>query len=145
MADGYAPHLDREHESLQRAARAPEADPGATGHAGPLVARMMDLQRTAGNRAVVQRLQAGGLLAPVQRVVEIDEVSSEVGAAGGATPAADGSAGGTEINDTSVRVNAGTIDLNAAIVRVSGIVQADTVVADSVVASSYTPGAGNAF
>jgi phage baseplate assembly protein gpV len=42
-----------------------------------------------------------------------------------------------------VQVSAGTISLEAGTVAVSGAVRCDTLIANSVVASSYTPGAGN--
>ena len=43
-----------------------------------------------------------------------------------------------EINGSQVEVNAGTL-------RCSGVIQADTVIANSVEAASYTPGAGNVW
>ena len=42
-----------------------------------------------------------------------------------------------------VEVTAGTLTVNAGMSRFSGVVQADTVIINSVVSSSYTPGAGN--
>jgi len=47
------------------------------------------------------------------------------------------------VNASSAEVSAGMLTVNAAMSRFSGVVQADTVVANSVVAASYTPGAGN--
>jgi hypothetical protein len=43
----------------------------------------------------------------------------------------------------AVEVTAGIVTIDAGVVRVSGVLQCDTVVATSVVAASYTPGAGN--
>ena len=43
----------------------------------------------------------------------------------------------------SVEVTAGQVTVNAGMSRFSGVVQAPTVIANSVVSSSYTPGAGN--
>lgn len=43
----------------------------------------------------------------------------------------------------SVEVTAGTVTVNAGMSRFTGVVQAPTVIANSVVSSSYTPGAGN--
>lgn len=43
-----------------------------------------------------------------------------------------------EINGALVSVNAGTL-------RCSGVMQADTVIANTVVAASYTPGTGNVW
>jgi uncharacterized protein involved in type VI secretion and phage assembly len=58
---------------------------------------------------------------------------------------------GITINASAkVVVNASTVDLNAVLVavnagmaRFSGVVQCDTLISNSVVSSSYTPGAGN--
>lgn len=47
------------------------------------------------------------------------------------------------INASSVEVNAGTVTVNAGMSKFSGVVQADTVIANAVVSASYTPGAGN--
>jgi uncharacterized protein involved in type VI secretion and phage assembly len=59
-------------------------------------------------------------------------------------------AGITISSSATVRIDASKIELNAAMVDVksgmtkfSGVVQSDTVITNSVVASSYTPGAGN--
>lgn len=145
MSDRYAPPVSEEKEPARHVSAGAEHDGAgraATTQPSGLAGRVMDLQRTAGNQAVVQRLTALGAIPAVQRAVEVGEVEATP-ATGAGPEGADAVGGGTEINDTTVRVNAGTIDLNAPIVRVSGIVQADTIVADSVVASSYTPGAGN--
>ena len=42
-----------------------------------------------------------------------------------------------------VEVSAGTVTVNAGLSTFSGVVKADTVISNSVVSSSYTPGAGN--
>lgn len=47
------------------------------------------------------------------------------------------SAGGT------VEVSAGVLNVNAGMSKFSGVVKADTVITNSVVSTSYTPGAGN--
>jgi len=43
----------------------------------------------------------------------------------------------------SVEVNAGTVTVNAGMSKFSGAVQADTVIANTVMGTTYTPGAGN--
>ena len=43
----------------------------------------------------------------------------------------------------SAEVNAGTVTVNAGMSTFSGVVQASTVITNSVVSASYTPGAGN--
>jgi len=49
------------------------------------------------------------------------------------------------INASEVTVSAGAVLVNAGTSRFSGVVQCDTLVANSVVSSSYTPGAGNVW
>jgi len=51
--------------------------------------------------------------------------------------------GSVNIDASTVTVNASTVTVNASMSRFSGVVQADTVIATSVVGTSYTPGAGN--
>ncbi len=47
------------------------------------------------------------------------------------------------INGSVIEMSAGTVTVNAGMSRFSGVVQADTVISNSVVSASYTPGAGN--
>ena len=47
------------------------------------------------------------------------------------------------VSASSIEVNAGTLTVNAGMSRFSGVVQCDTIIANSVVGGSYTPGAGN--
>jgi hypothetical protein len=133
------------------AARAPSAArdvPAPTRPVPAAQARIIQLQRTAGNRAVVQRLAASGLIARQPGPVAVQRAEGdEAGAAAAGSSAAGGggAAGGTEINDTSVKITAGNIELNSPVVRVNGVTQTDTLIADAVIASSYTPGAGNVW
>ncbi len=53
------------------------------------------------------------------------------------------SAGPVNINAATVNVSASMVQVDAAMSRFSGIVQCDTIIATSVVGTSYTPGAGN--
>jgi uncharacterized protein involved in type VI secretion and phage assembly len=47
------------------------------------------------------------------------------------------------IQASSVKVSAGAVDVDAGMSKFSGAVKADTVLTNSVVSTSYTPGAGN--
>lgn len=47
------------------------------------------------------------------------------------------------INASQVAVSAGMLTVDAGMSRFSGVVQADTVISNSVISASYTPGAGN--
>ncbi len=49
------------------------------------------------------------------------------------------------LNAAVVEVNAGTVRVDAGMSRFSGVVQCDTLIANSVVSASYTPGAGNVW
>lgn len=47
------------------------------------------------------------------------------------------------VSASTVEISAGMVSVNAGMSRFSGVVQADTVITNSVVSASYTPGAGN--
>jgi type 1 fimbria pilin len=47
------------------------------------------------------------------------------------------------VQATTVEVNAAMVTVNAAMSKFSGVVQADTVISNSVISASYSPGAGN--
>ncbi|HVN52839.1 MAG TPA: phage baseplate assembly protein V [Anaerolineaceae bacterium] len=48
-----------------------------------------------------------------------------------------------KMNVSQIEVNAGMLTVNSGMSKFSGVVQCDTLIASSVVGSSYTPGAGN--
>jgi len=52
-------------------------------------------------------------------------------------------AAGVEVTASKFRVSAGMVEIDAGMAKFSGVVHCDTLIANSVVASSYTPGAGN--
>lgn len=47
------------------------------------------------------------------------------------------------VNASQVAISAGLVTVEAGMSRFSGVVQADTVISNSVISASYTPGAGN--
>jgi uncharacterized protein involved in type VI secretion and phage assembly len=47
------------------------------------------------------------------------------------------------INASQVQVSAGMVTVDAGMSRFSGVVQADTVITNCIIAATYTPGAGN--
>jgi uncharacterized protein involved in type VI secretion and phage assembly len=53
------------------------------------------------------------------------------------------SSGKVSINASEIEINAGMLTVNASMSKFSGVVQCDTLIANSVVGASYTPGAGN--
>jgi hypothetical protein len=51
--------------------------------------------------------------------------------------------GVVEIEASQIKARAGQVTVSTAMAKFDGVVQCDTLVANSVVAASYTPGAGN--
>lgn len=47
------------------------------------------------------------------------------------------------VSATQVEVSAAQVTVNAGLSRFSGVLQADTVISNSIISASYTPGAGN--
>ena len=47
------------------------------------------------------------------------------------------------VNASTVEATTAMLSVNAGLAKFSGVVQADTLIANSVVSASYTPGAGN--
>ena len=145
-----APGLHRAPETGHAAAIAGDADPRLThGGAG---AGLLHLQRTAGNAAV------RSLVAPaVQREVTIDEVGIDMtnpydeapapGPAAEAPTAPAGAAGAGPVTSdgATTTISGGTINLEAGLTQTAGIIRAGTIIADNVVGSNYTPGAGNVW
>jgi hypothetical protein len=123
------------------------ADPRLAGHGAP-AAGLLALQRSAGNAAVASLV---GTAVPVQRAVTIDEM--EVTAEPAPTAQEDGTGAGAGAGaDQPVTSDGGTttihgahVSIDAAMTEAHGVLRADTIIADSVVASSYTPGAGNVW
>ncbi|WP_028310498.1 phage baseplate assembly protein V [Derxia gummosa] len=48
-----------------------------------------------------------------------------------------------KVNASQVQVSAGMVTVDAGMSRFSGVVQADTVITNTIIAATYTPGAGN--
>jgi hypothetical protein len=124
-------------------------DPRLAG-AGSAAAGLMALQRTAGNAAVASLLAPS---ATVQREnVQIDELTTRVdvsdtaaGAAGAAGATGSGAGGAVTSDGSTTTINGSVIDLAAPMTQTDGVIRAGTIIADSVVASSYSPGAGNVW
>ena len=102
----------------------------------PSPKQVLQMQRTQGNQAV-QRM-----LANVQRQDPEPSAGTGAPAAGGPTTIGDGSAQITAKNG-QVEITGSMVSINAPMVQNSGLVSASTVQADSVIAASYSPGAGN--
>jgi hypothetical protein len=149
------------------------ADPRLA-HAGAAVPGLFALQRSAGNAAVASMVGPDSGVQRAVEIGEIEtsvgvqdptqELSPEVAAqirsvlpgmiaeAQQGPPAGGGPGGGvtsdggtTTVTGGVVNISGGAVNIDAAMTHASGVVQADTVVANSIVASSYTPGAGNTW
>jgi len=115
-------------------------DPRLAGHGVP-AAGLLALQRSAGNAAVASLV---GEQAPVQRSVVIDEVDVTAGPA--PTPDEAEAAGADQpvtSDGGTTTIHGSAVSIEAAMTEAHGVLRADTIIADSVVASSYSPGAGN--
>ena len=115
---------------------------------------VLQMQRERGNAYVAQLVQSQPNEGPVQRAIEIGEVESTVeggspgpeATTGGPTPT-EMTAGGSAVRVTpgGVEISGGMVNVDSAMARFSGAVQSDTVIANSVIATNYTPGAGNVW
>jgi|GEM_PF-3769459 hypothetical protein len=146
-----------EAERVGRQRKAP-VEPGQTA----MASHLLGMQASAGNRATaaaVQRL-------PVQRVIELDELGIETGpvSGGAGTAAVEGasagaaSAGPAGVAAGSEAATAGAAATGAAagatgatetpaggVNELGTVARVGTLIADTIVATSYTPGAGNIF
>lgn len=99
---------------------------------------------TGGRESLVLETPAGGMvtLQDASRTVEIRDTNGNriLLASDGITIQ---SASKVRVSASNVEVSASILDVNAAMSRFQGVVQADTLITNSVVSSSYTPGAGN--
>lgn len=111
-------------------------------------AALLQLQRQHGNSAVMRLLQreegGAGAAAPVAEPAAEPSAAAptEINAGGNLVRVTDG---GVEITGASVAINAATLTANTAFSRFNGVLQTDTLIANSVMGQSYTPGAGNVW
>jgi len=119
-------------------------------------AAVLQMQSERGNVYVAQMVQTQPGERLVQRgtpVEPVEAVQAPVGEPSGAETTAgeptptEMTAGGSAVRVTpgGVEISGGTVNVDAPMTRFSGIVRSDTVIADSVVATNYTPGAGNVW
>ncbi len=102
-------------------------------------AAVLQMQRQQGN-GFVQRYLANRGGDSVQRLPDIQTQDEDH--SGTSTEISDGSAS-VKTQGGIVKASGSIIELDAPMIRTSGIIRAGSIVVDSVVASSYTPGAGN--
>jgi hypothetical protein len=123
-------------------------DPQAQPALNPNQRRLLTAQRTMGNQAVlrqmakastVQREEPDGMVAPPGAT---DPAAPTQIADGGNSVSVSGS-GVSIVSSGPVRIAAPMIVEDAPTVTNQGITQTDTLIAQTVMGSSYTPGAGN--
>jgi hypothetical protein len=114
---------------------------------GPVKAAVMrQAQQTYGNRAVqrfIQRCAAcNGQEEPVQRQTPGEQPTQGAAPSNGGGGAA-GAGGPARLEGSTVDISGAVVNINSGMTRASGVLQVDTLIANSVVSSNYTPGAGN--
>ncbi len=113
---------------------------------------MLTAQHTLGNRAVLRMIQRDPAddaapadpqgAAPADPQSISDGSGNSVSVAGGVAIT---SSSPVTISAPAINLSASTVKSDAAIFETAGISKSSTVITDSVIAASYTPGAGNVF
>lgn len=118
-----------QHDQPEKAIRPAEHD-SAVGAKTSRQAQVLQLQRQRGN-AYVRRM--------------LDVQRQDEGAPADAAAPAKISSGGAEVTVEGgvAKISAPMLTVDAAMANFSGIIRSNTLQTDSVIASSYTPGAGN--
>jgi hypothetical protein len=152
-------HHSEPHTMADKAAFRQEAAAASQSDLSAGQQSMLAAQQSVGNQAVIRRMMAGKANA-VQRMPPFEEMNIPVGEmptgmpapagatdpAGGGQQSITGPGGSVDVSGGGVAINSnGPIALNAAMTQASGMMQTPVIMADSVVASSYTPGAGNVW
>lgn len=97
---------------------------------------ILQLQKSHGNAFVMRHV-----MPQLQRQ---EEQQTPAGAAGsGENQEISNGSSVVRVNPGSVEISGGTVKVDAAMTNVNGVLKTSTLMADSVIASSYTPGAGN--
>lgn len=142
-----APRQPKQDEAQSKPVR--RQDKAATPAIKHPAAHVLQLQRTHGNRFVRRMIEQGRL----QREVGVDDMNTSVATADSGQPTSigDGSSqisaegGKVQISAPVIELNGAAINNHSGITTNDGVVTATVLQADSVVASNYTPGAGNLY
>jgi hypothetical protein len=96
---------------------------------------VLQMQQDQGNAFVMRQILDAG--------PEPESMPAEETAEGGAPTEI--ASGGSAVRATpgGVQIEGGMVNVDSAMIRTPGVMQADTLIANTVVASAYTPGAGN--
>jgi hypothetical protein len=118
--------------------------------AGSLVS-MLSKADSATRARIIQRLQQERGNAYVQRLMSAASASRnppagvqrQEGEAPG--PGGGGAGGPATLEGVTVDITGGIVTVHAPVTRVNGLLMADTVMTNTVIASTYSPGAGNVW
>ncbi len=91
------------------------------------------IETTSGQRIILQQSPASVLIEDANgNIIRLDP--------GGVTISA---ATKVVVSTTQLEINAASVSVNAPVAQFSGVIQTDTLIANSVVSASYSPGKGN--
>ncbi len=128
--------VDQERVTSSRpkvAGRSVDQLPSGPGTRALRQAAVLQMQRTHGNGHVMRQLDPA-----IQRQEE------DPAAAGGSGPSSiSGSGGSVETGGGGVEITGGTVKVHSGYTEVDGVLKTGTIIAENVVGSNYTPGAGN--
>jgi hypothetical protein len=118
------------YETSPLAGRSLSQLPAGPGTRGLRQAAVLQMQKTRGNAFVMRQMaQRQHEEAPAEESAAPSQISDS-----GASVSTEGGI---------VNISGAMVNVDAAMVNTSGVLRASTIMADNVIASSYTPGAGN--
>lgn len=113
--------------------------PNGPGTTAMRQAAVIQMQRTHGNAHVMRQLDPA-----IQRQEDEAAAAEPAPAADTSAPSSiSGSGGSVETGGGGVEITGGTVKVHSGMTEVDGVLKADTLIAENVVGSNYTPGAGN--
>ena len=108
--------------------------------------QILQMQRQYGNQAVqrmIQRQEASEEMTLPSVPGTASTPGSSANSIGDGTATITAENGVVDITGAIINLNSAMVNVNAAYTKHTGIDEADTIVANNVVAANYTPGAGN--
>jgi len=119
--------------------------PEGPGTQGLRQAAVLQMQKTRGNAFVMRQMVQRDDEVPSVGPAEVPtEAPAESPSEESATPTQITNGGATVSTEGGVvNISGGMVNVDSALVTTSGVLRTSTLMADTVVASTYTPGAGN--
>lgn len=128
--------LDQEQPAVSRqplSGRSIDDLPTGPGTRALRQAAVLQMQRTHGNAHVMRQLEPS-----IQR----QELEAPAAAPSGPS-AITGSGGTVDTGGGGVEITGGTVKVHSGYTEMDGVLKTNTIIADNVVGTNYTPGAGN--